>query len=214
MPKLERNLVDSKRHWEEIFSTKTVQEMSWTQECATQSLELIALAKIGSSSQIIDVGSGESVLIKELLGLGFRNLTVLDISEAAISKAKETFGTSESSINWVVSDVLAANLKKEFFDLWHDRAVFHFLTEKKQRDLYVAKLEASLRPGGFAIIATFSLSGPEKCSGLPVLRYDAKSLQAELGHNFRLIKSTPESHSTPWGKEQNFLYCLFKKNGE
>lgn len=203
--------MDTKDHWERIFSSKKPEEMSWTQLNAGRSIELIGLTGVGPESRIIDVGSGETVLIGQLVKLGFHHLTVLDISATAIATAKEKLGTTGEGIEWIVSDVLKADLKKGNFALWHDRAVFHFLTEQKQREAYAVKVRESLTPGGFAIIATFSLSGPEKCSGLPVMRYSCESLQTQLGNGFELIKCLEETHATPWGKPQDFVYNLFKR---
>lgn len=205
--------MDTKNHWDKIFSSKKTEEMSWSQVDASRSLELIRLAGVGPSSNIIDVGSGESVLIGQLIKLGFHHLTVLDISDAGIARAKKKLGPTGNSVNWMVSDVLTAELKAGYFDCWHDRAVFHFLTEDTQRATYARRLRESLKPGGFAIVATFSLSGPEKCSGLPVMRYSCESLQSALGNDgFELIKCVEETHATPWGKPQDFVYNLFRRS--
>jgi len=204
--------MDTKQHWEKIFSSKKPEEMSWTQTDASRSIELLGLAGVGPDSRIIDVGSGETVLIGQLVKLGFKHLTVLDISANAIETAKANLGSSGKGIEWIVSDVLTAELPQNHFDLWHDRAVFHFITEKGQRESYVAKIGRSLKPGGFAVIATFSLSGPEKCSGLPVMRYSCDTLRSELNKcGFELLKCVEETHATPWGKPQDFVYNLFRK---
>lgn len=185
--------------------------MSWTQANASISIELIKLAGVDLDLNIIDVGSGETVLIGQLAKLGFKHLTVLDISEAAVQRAKMKLGSSAESIKWIISDVTEANLTAGHFDLWHDRAVFHFLTEPEQRKKYVVKLTDSVKPGGFAIIATFSLSGPDRCSGLPVMKYSCDSLESEIGNGFQPIKCLDETHATPWGKPQDFVYHLFKR---
>lgn len=153
-----------------------------------------------------------SVLIGQLVEAGYKNLTVLDISSSAISKAKDILGQTGPTIKWVVSDILDAKFEKTSFDLWHDRAVFHFLTRKEQRKTYVEKVKAALKPGGHLVLSTFSLSGPEKCSGLEVCRYSAETLQRELGSDFTLVKSIAEKHNTPAGKTQNFTCCLFTKH--
>lgn len=204
--------MDSKEHWDKIFSTKQTGEMSWTQTNASCSLELMRLAGAGTDSSLIDVGSGESVLIGQLLQQGYRNLTVLDISRAGIERAKKKLGKMADSANWLVSDVLRADFSPHSFDLWHDRAVFHFLTEVKDRAAYVSQLKRALKPGGHAIVATFSMSGPEKCSGLSVMRYSCESLQSEFASvGFELIKCVEETHATPWGKPQDFVYNLFRR---
>jgi 2-polyprenyl-3-methyl-5-hydroxy-6-metoxy-1,4-benzoquinol methylase len=204
--------MNPKEHWENIFSSKKTEEMSWSQVDAGRSVELIGLSGIGRDARIIDVGSGESVLIGQLIKLGFSNFTVLDISESAIARSKEKVGSSGKSIRWIASDILSAQLNSDYFDLWHDRAVFHFLTEPQQRTSYVTQLKKALKPDGFAIIATFSLSGPEKCSGLPVMRYSCESLQSEFRDiGFELVKCVEETHATPWGKPQDFVYNLFRR---
>lgn len=200
------------QHWETIFSTKTPDQMSWTQSSAARSLELIKLSGVKSDASIVDIGSGMSVLIGQLVEAGYKNLTVLDISSSAISKAKDILGQTGPTIKWVVSDILDAKFEKTSFDLWHDRAVFHFLTRKEQRKTYVEKVKAALKPGGHLVLSTFSLSGPEKCSGLEVCRYSAETLQRELGSDFTLVKSIAEKHNTPAGKTQNFTCCLFTKH--
>lgn len=186
--------------------------MSWTQPSAVRSLELIKLSGIKSDASIIDIGSGMSVLIGQLIDAGYKNLMVLDISSVAISKAKETLGQRGAKIKWLASDVLEMEFETNSFDLWHDRAVFHFLIQQQQRKIYVEKLTAALKPGAHAVLSTFSLSGPEKCSGLEVCRYSPETLQSELGSDFELVKSASEEHSTPAGKSQNFVYCLFRKH--
>lgn len=185
--------------------------MSWTQGGSAKSLDLIASASLSNEASLIDVGSGQSVLIGQLLSRGFQNITVLDISKAALNNARALLGEKSDIPTWLVADVLTAELPRETFDLWHDRAVFHFLTEADDRRAYVTKLRESLKPNGLAIIATFSLSGPEKCSGLPVRRYSSETLTLELGSDFELVASANENHSTPWGKGQDFIYCVFKR---
>jgi len=204
--------MSTKHHWENIFSNKTSDQMSWTQSSAARSLELINLSGISPDSSIVDIGSGMSVLVGQLFDAGFNDITVLDISSAAISKAKEMLGQRGAKAKWLVSNILEAQFEKSSFDLWHDRAVFHFLTKKEQRTNYIDKLKTALKPAAHVVLSTFSLSGPEKCSGLEVCRYSPESLQSELGSDFKLVKSLTETHNTPAGKPQNFVYCLFKKN--
>jgi SAM-dependent methyltransferase len=160
------------------------------------------------TAAIIDVGAGESTLIDDLLSRGYTNLTVLDVSQTALAVTKERLGGSAKSVQWICEDVTQAPLPAHFYDVWHDRAVFHFLTADDQRKAYVQAVERSLKPGGYVILSTFGPAGPTKCSGLPVMRYDAEGLHGEFGSRFRLIESSEEIHETPSGTQQQFLYCL------
>lgn len=196
-----------KEHWEAVYSAKSAAELSWTQPEPATSLALIAEACPGGS--VIDVGGGTSLLAERLLGRGYA-VTVLDISQAAIDRARERLGTGAGEVRWMVADVTAAP-DLGVFDVWHDRAVFHFLTAAKDRAAYVALLARTVPVGGHAVIATFALDGPEKCSGLDVRRYDGVTLAAELGPGFRLLKSVPELHRTPWNATQSFQYSLFER---
>jgi 2-polyprenyl-3-methyl-5-hydroxy-6-metoxy-1,4-benzoquinol methylase len=211
------SFVSAEHHWETIYSTKPDDQLSWTQAEPALSLRLIADCcgdgkSSGSGVRVIDVGGGASRLGGRLLEAGF-DVTVLDISDAAIQRARQRLGERAAQINWLVADVThAADLGP--FDLWHDRAVFHFLTDSTDRARYVDLLAASLAPGGRAIIATFAEDGPEKCSGLEVRRYSEKSLAAALGPNFSLVKSVPETHVTPWGNPQSFQYSVFVRQAK
>jgi len=205
--------MSNKSHWEKIYSTKKQNELSWTQTSATLSLELIQKTGLGPGSKMIDVGGGTSVLPKNLLERNFSNLTVVDFSAEALSTAKRQLGELGTKFTWLEGDITTIPLPTTEFDLWHDRAVFHFLTEKEKRSQYVAQAYQSLKPGGFLIIATFALEGPEKCSGLEVVRYSSASLQSALGGQFQLRESRSETHTTPWKTSQEFLYCLFQKVG-
>jgi SAM-dependent methyltransferase len=172
---------------------------------------LIAEARPANDARIIDVGGGDSTLVDDLLGQGYSNLTVLDISAAALDRAKLRLGGLASRVQWVEADIAEANLPADEFDLWHDRALFHFLTRSEVRSGYLALLGRSLRSGGHAVIATFAENGPEECSGLPTKRYSEEALGAELGPTFELIDSRMEAHQKPRGGEQQFVYCLFRK---
>ena len=154
------------------------------------------------------MGGGESTLVDDLLAEGYRYLTVLDISAEAIEVSKKRFGVLATYINWRVGDITKVDLPNNCYDVWHDRAVFHFLTNEDDRRAYVEQVTYSMKPGGHVIVATFGPEGPTKCSGLDVVRYDADTLHAEFGKSFRLVKSRTEVHKTPWGTEQQFLYCL------
>ena len=195
------------RHWENVYTSKSDEELSWTQAEPATSLALIAEAC--SADSVIDVGGGTSLLAERLLDQGYA-VTVLDISQAAIDRARKRLGARASEVGWLVADVTASP-DLGTFDVWHDRAVFHFLTAPADRAVYAELLARTVAVGGHAIIATFALDGPEKCSGLEVRRYDGNSLAAELGPRFRLMKSVPEMHRTPWNAPQSFQYSLFKR---
>jgi SAM-dependent methyltransferase len=204
-------LVESKAHWENVYSTKATTEVSWYQEHATTSLRLIQEARVSRSASIIDVGGGASTLADGLLAQGFERLTVLDLSRAALAAAKSRLGSRADAIRWIEADVLTADLPAAGYDLWHDRAVFHFLTSEADRHAYVNKVLDAVRPGGLLIVATFAEDGPSRCSGLPVMRYRANELHAQFGEPFRLLSHEKESHLTPGGREQKFVYCLCRK---
>jgi ubiquinone/menaquinone biosynthesis C-methylase UbiE len=200
-------------HWETVYASKSEREVSWFQESAAPSLELIAEAGVTPLSAIIDVGGGASRLVDALLEKGFRDVTVLDISEAALAAAKARLSGRGLSVQWVISDVTEWRPEAAAFDLWHDRAAFHFLTDPGDRTAYVARMIRALKPGGHAIIATFALDGPERCSGLPVARYDGRSVGEAIGDRFELIRTRPEAHVTPWGAKQSFQFSLFRFRG-
>lgn len=196
-------------HWEQIYRTKSPEQTSWYEPHLQTSLDWISAAAPHRSASIIDVGGGESTLAEDLLARGYRDITVVDLAEAAISKSQHRMGTAAEQVTWLASDVLQAALPPRNYDLWHDRAVFHFLTESDRRRAYVRQLVSSLKPSGHAVIATFGPQGPEKCSGLPTQRYDAESLQHELGPEFQISRTSIVDHHTPFGTTQQFLYCDF-----
>jgi ubiquinone/menaquinone biosynthesis C-methylase UbiE len=195
------------RHWENVYETKSPEEMSWYQLHLTTSLEWTLEAAPNHSSSIIDVGGGASTLADDLRVRGFRSLTVLDISPTAIARSQERLGAAAGDINWTIGDVTRCSLPDAAFDIWHDRAVFHFLTEQEEKASYMKQLANTLKPSGQVIIATFSINGPRSCSGLTVNRYDAPSLHKEFGADFQLLKSATITHQTPTGAAQEFLYC-------
>ena len=197
----------SESHWNSVYTTRAPDAVSWYAPHLDTSLQLIKRVA-PKWPAIIDVGGGESTLVDDLLAEGYRYLTVLDISAAAIEVSKKRFGVLASYINWRVGDITKVDLPRNYYDVWHDRAVFHFLTNEDDRRAYVERVAYSMKPGGHVIVATFGPEGPTQCSGLDVMRYDADTLHAEFGKSFRLVKSRTEVHNTPWGAEQQFLYCL------
>jgi SAM-dependent methyltransferase len=197
----------SANHWNSVYSAKAPDAVSWYAPHLDTSLQLIKRVA-PKWPAIIDVGGGESTLVDDLLAEGYRYLTVLDISAEAIEVCKKRFGVLAMYVDWRVADITKADLPRNYYDVWHDRAVFHFLTNEDDRRAYVERVAYSMKPGGHVIVATFGPEGPTKCSGLDVVRYDADALHAEFGKAFRLLKSRTEVHMTPWGAEQQFLYCL------
>jgi 2-polyprenyl-3-methyl-5-hydroxy-6-metoxy-1,4-benzoquinol methylase len=197
----------SKEHWESVYTTKGDEALSWTQPEPGTSLALVSEAC--PAGRVIDVGGGASVLAERLLDRGY-SVAVLDIAERALERARQRLGARASQIRWIVADVTAAP-DLGTFDVWHDRAVFHFLTDAADRAAYAALLTRTVPVGGHAVIATFALDGPQKCSGLAVRRYDGAMLAAELGAGFELLRSVPEIHVTPWGQPQSFQYSLFRR---
>ena len=200
----------TKAHWDLVHSTRAPDTVSWYRPHLDTSLALIEHAGAGPSASIIDIGGGQSTLVSDLLARGYQNLTVLDISAAAIEKARERFGESADRIRWIAADVTQADLPASTYDIWHDRAVFHFLTSQAQRAAYVQQAVRSLKPGGHLILATFASNGPTRCSGLEVCRYGGESLARELGDHFHLVESTEELHHTPTGAVQPFVYARFQ----
>jgi 2-polyprenyl-3-methyl-5-hydroxy-6-metoxy-1,4-benzoquinol methylase len=194
-------------YWESVYASKGDRDLSWTQPEPLRSLALIG--EVCLTGRVIDVGGGASLLAERLVERGY-SVTVLDISKTAIDRARNRLGDRKSQIQWIVADV-TENPQLGSFDVWHDRAVFHFLTATADRAAYKALLARTVPVGGHAVIATFALDGPEKCSGLEVHRYDRQTLGAELGTQFNLLKSAPEMHVTPWGAEQSFQYSLFRR---
>ena len=200
-----------KQHWENVYQTKKADQVSWFQPHLSKSLDFIVQSGIGLSASMIDVGGGASTLVDDLLEKGYSNISILDISGTALETSKKRLGNKAGKIHWIEGDITNVKLPEQHFDLWHDRAVFHFLTDAAARQKYKENLDSSLKPGGGLILAAFSLKGPERCSGLNVTRYSPELLQAELGKGYRLIKTLEETHPTPFGTTQEFVYCFFKK---
>jgi 2-polyprenyl-3-methyl-5-hydroxy-6-metoxy-1,4-benzoquinol methylase len=203
--------MDAKTHWETVYSTKAAGAVSWYRPHLDRSLSLIQRVAPDRGTSIIDVGGGESTLVDDLLQLGYRDLAVLDISRAAIDAAKARLGDSAKEVDWRIADITSAILPNHRYDLWHDRAVFHFMTTAEQRLAYTKLVVSSVKPGGHVIVATFGPQGPTKCSGLDVMRYDESSLHHEFGLAYRLVESSTELHDTPFGSVQQFLYCYCVK---
>ncbi len=195
-------------HWEQVYRDKAPDAVSWFQARPVLSLELIAASGIAKDAAIIDVGGGASVLVDCLLDAGHTRLAVLDLSAAALAASRARLGARASQVEWHEADVTAFDPPRRYA-LWHDRALFHFLTDSEDRRRYVATLRKSLEPGGTVIIAGFALDGPPKCSGLDVRRFDERMLADELGAGFELLETRHEIHRTPWQSEQRFVYCRF-----
>lgn len=200
--------MDRKAHWERVYRSTLPDHVSWYQAEPELSLRLIRDAVPNRDAAIIDVGGGTSTLVDGLLGAGYRRLAVLDLSRIALAAAQIRLGPAADSVTWIEADVLAAPLRAGTFDLWHDRAVFHFLTNPVDRWRYVARVRHAISPGGHVLIATFAPDGPAQCSGLDVARYSPEGLHAEFGPEFRLLVSVREEHRTPGGRTQAFTYCL------
>ncbi len=199
--------MDAKSHWEKVYATKAPDAVSWYRAHLETSLALIERAAPDPSSSIIDVGGGESTLVDDLLARGYENITILDVSQTAIDATKKRLGLAAERIQWLVADITEAQLEPGAYDVWHDRAVFHFLTASEHRAAYVRQVGHSVKPGGHVIVSTFGPEGPTKCSGLDVIRYDAESLHDQFGVRFRLVGSSKEVHRTPFGTTQQFMYC-------
>lgn len=199
-------MVVSRGHWEGVYRDKAADQVSWFQPSAASSCRLIAEGA-KSDARIIDVGAGASVLVDELLDAGYRNLTVLDLAQAALDVSRARLGSRGDAVEWLAADITEAALPQAYYDVWHDRAVFHFLTDPADRARYVAQVLRSVKPGGRVIVAAFGPGGPLQCSGLDVVRYAPHSLHAEFGAPFQLLGHETEIHHTPAGGDQEFVYC-------
>ncbi len=197
-------------HWERIYGAKQATQVSWYAPHLGRSIAMIR-AVADTAADIIDVGGGASTLVDDLLALGYTKVSVLDVSSTALAVSEKRLGARAGRVKWIAGDVTRVHLPTETYDLWHDRAVFHFLASPADRRAYADLAATSLKPGGHVILATFSLAGPTHCSGLDVVRYSAESLSQELGPAFALQQETHESHRTPSGSEQEFIYCLFER---
>lgn len=203
--------MSTREHWDDLYRRKLPDQVSWYRPRLEQSLAWIRSCGLDSLARIVDAGAGASTLVDDLLGNGFKRVSVVDISSEALAHSRARLGGAASTVEWVVGDVTTPLFDDCSVDLWHDRAVFHFLTDASRRDAYVDALRRCVRPGGFAIVATFGPSGPERCSGLPVVRYDSSTLLAALGDGFDLVAHADEEHITPGGASQAFAYVLCRR---
>jgi len=205
--------MDRKAHWEAVYGRKKSNEVSWYQAEPELSLQLIDEVTGGQQASIIDVGGGASRLVDRLLARPSTAVTVLDLSRAALGETQARLGDLAGRVNWIEGDILNADLPKAAYDVWHDRAVFHFLTDPRDRRRYVEQVRRSVREGGHVLVATFAADGPQKCSGLEVARYSPGELHAQFGDEFRLLRSVSEDHVTPMGTTQKFVYCVCSVEG-
>ena len=205
-------MIDTNRqsHWENVYASKAETEVSWFEETPALSLELMELVGATPGSAIIDIGGGAARLVDAFVTHGFTDLTVLDLSAAALAASRKRLGAQSDQVTWIVADITKWEPTRTF-DLWHDRAAFHFLTDRADQTAYVARLQRALRQGGHAIIGTFAPDGPEKCSGLPIARHDATSLQEVLGPGFSLVDTRRHNHNTPSGATQRFQFSTFRR---
>ena len=201
---------DRHKHWENLYHTKQLNEVSWYQQIPTTSLNYLKQFNIPLTAKIIDVGGGDSFLVDHLLKLGYQDITVLDISETAIERAKSRLGENAKKVKWIVSDA-ACFKPTEKYDFWHDRAAFHFLTKQNDINNYVETLKKNINPNGAVVIGTFSDKGPKKCSGLEIKQYTQESMTELLNNSFKKIKCITVDHLTPFNTIQNFVFCSFKK---
>jgi 2-polyprenyl-3-methyl-5-hydroxy-6-metoxy-1,4-benzoquinol methylase len=202
--------LNRKKHWENIYQTKDLQNVSWYQPKPTTSLDFLKQFNVSTTAKIIDIGGGDSYLVDNLLDLGYQDVTVLDISEAALDKAKQRLGNNATKVKWIVAD--AATFKPtEKYDFWHDRAAFHFLTQETEITNYVDTVQKSINPTGILVIGTFSEQGPTKCSGIEIKQYSEVSMTDRLKAFFEKIKCITVDHITPFETVQNFIFCSFKK---
>ncbi len=197
-------------HWDATYSTRSTNSVSWYQSSATVSLQLIDVAGVDSTDPLVDIGGGASVLVDDLLDCGFKAISVLDIAQSALAATQRRLGDRAAQVNWIVQDVTRWRPEQPFA-LWHDRAAFHFMADETERDSYRKALSHGVQTGGHVIFGTFALDGPDRCSGLPVCRYDVESLASELGVAFSLIRSVEERHHTPGGAMQPFTWGLFRR---
>jgi|SRR5579872_2294616 len=197
-------------HWNAIYRTKTPEEMSWTEEIPQTSLSFLDTLSLPKNARIIDVGGGDSRLVDHLLEQGYDQITILDISEEALRRSRQRLGDKASRVQWIVSDITDFHPDGPY-DVWHDRATFHFLTTPTQIACYLSIARQTVHPGGYAVIGTFSTNGPQKCSGLPIHQYNEQDLSRELSNGFKKIKCITEDHRTPLNTVQNFLFCSFRR---
>jgi trans-aconitate methyltransferase len=204
---------DSEAHWQNVYTSKAEAEVSWYEDTPSLSLAMLDDLRLPPDSSLVDIGAGASRLVDGLLARSWRDITVLDLSAAALEAARARLGTEGGSVTWIAADIRLWQPQAAAYDVWHDRAAFHFLTDPRDRAAYCATLARAVKPGGYALIAGFAPDGPENCSGLPVMRHDATSVARELGRDFSLRRSENHTHQTPWGSTQRFQYNLFAKRG-
>lgn len=204
--------MQSATHWENIYSTKSIRDVSWFQKNARYSLDFIRRTQVTHDARIIDVGGGASILISDLILSGYKNLTVIDISAEAIKVAQNQLGAAANCVQWIQADITKVKLPDHSYDLWHDRAAFHFLTEPNERAAYIKTVSAAVKPSGHLILATFAEDGPLKCSGLQIVRYSPQELSAQFDCAFSLVHHEYEEHATPSGTVQRFVYCQFRRH--
>ncbi|MBK7076980.1 MAG: class I SAM-dependent methyltransferase [Myxococcales bacterium] len=203
--------MDAHAHWEQVYRSKRADEVSWYRPHLERSLAFIRAQQLPGDARIVDIGGGASTLVDDLLADGFRNLAVVDLAEAALAVARERLGPRAAEVDWIAGDVTTPLFADASVDFWHDRAVFHFLTDPAARAAYLAQVYRSVKPGGHVLVATFGLDGPERCSGLPVARYDAAGIHAVFGDAFVKVDEASEVHATPWGSSQAFVYCFCRR---
>src|SRR5512140_2240695 len=203
-------MIDSRTHWDKVYRTKRPDEVSWYRPHLETSLQLIEEAAPDRDAHIIDVGAGESTLVDDLLARGYRHVHAMDISSEALDVCKARLGSQAARVDWLCGNVLTFAFARHGFDVWHDRAVFHFLTDARDRTAYVQQVARAVKPGGYVIVATFGPEGPQKCSGLDVMRYGPDALHDQFGPAFQLMKHSTEVHRTPAGATQQFTYCYCK----
>jgi len=204
--------MEKQNHWDSVYRDRTPTQVSWFQEHSLLSLQFIQLTGVEKAGRIIDVGGGASTLVDDLLADGFTQVTILDISHSALEAAQHRLGRRASQVSWLKADITQVSLSSQLYDVWHDRAVFHFLTSPEDRRKYVEAVERAVKPGGHVIVATFAPDGPLRCSGLDVVRYSPAALHAEFGVDFELVDNTREIHRTPMGTVQQFIYCYCRKS--
>lgn len=201
---------DRHQHWEKIYQTKQLCDVSWYQPTPSTSLEFVKQFKVALNAKIIDVGGGDSFLVDHLLDMGYTDITVLDISETAINRAKERLGSKAAHVKWIVADA-AGFVPTEQYDFWHDRAAFHFLTDEQEIENYINTIQKSMSPQGVLVVGTFSENGPAKCSGIEIKQYSETTMTDRLKKFFEKIKCITVDHKTPFDTIQNFIFCSFRK---
>ena len=204
--------MDPKQHWQNVYTNKPADQVSWFEHSPDVSLDYIAKTRINKHQAIIDVGAGASRLVDGLIELGYNDITCMDISQQALNISRQRLGNKSPVVNWLSADVTRLDIDKRF-DVWHDRAVFHFLTEPADRENYIKALHKHVKKEGQIILATFAPGGPQKCSGLDIVQYDPDSLAKELGNGLELQRSSFHTHKTPWDSAQKFCFCHFLKRG-